>query len=292
MAGPVVTPPTPVKESTTKETNRVPPMRPPPPTLHPPKQRPTSPLPAVPAAVDNTTPSHANRFSQDLYEDIADSALEGYTMSNNDMYFANPDAASIGGEGILDRPSHQNGPVSKRDDTAHYKNAALISISDRTTPMLVFKKTAASLPSLIDPKYYHDAVSPQRRANEAPGAVRSTQQNDGDHYDTLAQKKPNPTYYNHTEKGSTLALLVEDDEPDYDEVADDEEDSSRVRGGSEGQAAAGTRQPNKSFAANKILNAVRNQNTVSVMSESYEDMSGMEDFIESYKSGTVAVSAL
>ena len=210
-------------------------------------------------------------------------------MSNNKVYSGNPDVPSMGGERYPEIFLHLNGQASKRDErnTSHYKNAALISISDRSAPSLVSKKTAASLPSLIDPKHYHNPLSPKKRANEAPGAIKSIQQNGGDLYDTLAQKKSSsPTYYYN--QGSSTALLVEDNEPDYDEVYEEEDSLAelRVRGGSDGRSTGGRKHHhhNVPFVVDKYLNAPRQQNAVSVVSESYEDMSGMEDFIESYKS--------
>ena len=282
-----------LKENTTQA--KPPPPRPPHPALKPPiknTNRPTSPQPTGPTSYTTAAPPYqpSNRFSQDIYDDIADSALDSYSMSHNDIYSMKPEP--------VDRLPHLNSPflsskVGRRDESGigHYKNAALISISDRTTPMLISKKTAASLPSLIDPKHYHDTASPRRRPNEAPDTLRSSKPHNGDLYDTLA-KKPDATYYNQSGSAAapmlssgSLARLIEDEEPDYDEVDEEEEEVASIRG--RGDSAGSTR-PLAAYplAPRKLLGAARQHNCVSVMSESYEDMSGMEDFIESYKSAT------
>ena len=240
------------------------------------------------------TSKSGNRFSQDIYDDIADSALDSYSMSHNDIYsmHTDNDIPSTGVEVHIDsdRAPYTKGSgyyskAEKIDESksAHYKNAALISISERKAPTLVSKKTAVSLPSLIDPKFYHDSSSSQRRPNEAPGAVRGAQTED--HYDTLAKKKTDPTYYNQAQiNGNHAALLVEDNEPDYDEVDDEEETASKPRGRVGGISRSKHAASNsKSAVYNKHASAGK-QN--SVASESYEDMSGMEEFIESYKSST------
>ena len=223
-----------------------------------------------------------------------------YSMKNEPSGGATGEERRPGHREVVDRLPHLNGPflsskVGKRHNTgiSHYKNAALISISDKAAPTLVSKKTASSLPSLLDPKHYNDhPASPRRRPSEAPDALRTLQgAQKGDHYDSLAQKKnPDPTYYNQktTEGCGSLALLIEDDEPDYDEVEEEEEESVRARGGSAGGVIGSGRPLPYQLAAvaGKVSSGGRGQHTVSVMSESYEDMSGMEDFIESYKSAT------
>ena len=293
-----------LKETTTQA--KPPPPRPPHPALKPPiknTNRATSPQPTGPTSSTTAAPPRqpSNRFSQDIYDDIADSALDSYSMSHNDIYSMKPEPATGIGDGVhheVNRLPHLNGPflsskVGGRDESGigHYKNAALISISDRTTPMLISKKTAASLPSLIDPKHYHNTASPRRRPNEAPDTLRSSKPQKGDLYDTLAKKTPDPTYYNQLgtgapmESSGSLARLIEDEEPDYDEVDEEDEEAASIRG--RGDSAGSTR-PLAAYplAARKLFGAARQQNCVSVMSESYEDMSGMDDFIESYKSAT------
>lgn len=280
------------------------PPRPPPPALRPPIKiinQPPSPPPSVPVvarfAPNSPSAAVSNRFSQDVYEDITDSALDAYSMSNNDVYSMKTSV----GEGHpfytdRDRAPQVTEPtkVGKKDGiTSHYKNAALISIPEKALPTLVPNKTAASLPSLLDPTLYHVSASPRKQAKEAPGAVRSAKKpNSSDHYDSLARKKADPTYYNDSShnldqqyyntciSGScgSLALLVEDNEPDYDEVADEAVPKAKPhRGGSGKQGDM------------LCTTAGREDNCISVASESYEDMSGMEDFIESYKSYKSAV---
>ena len=86
------------------------------------------------------------------------------------------------------------------------------------------------------------------------------------------------------ESSGSMARLVEDEEPDYDEVDEEEEDEG-LRG--RGDSAGSTQPLTYPLGPRKLLGApARQQNCVSVMSESYEDMSGMDDFIESYKSAT------
>ena len=235
-----------------------------------------------------------NRFSQDIYDDIADSALDSYSMSHNDIYSMQTDidvpSAGVEVHVDSDRAPYINGlgyysKAGKKDESKplHYTNTALISISERAAPTLVPKKTAASLPSLIDPKFYHESVSLQRRPNEAPGAVRGAQNKDL--YDTLAKKKPDPTYYNQAQvSGSRAALLVEDDEPDYDEVDEEDETTSKPRGRGNGVSGSKHAALNSKSAAHNKHMTVGKQN--SVASESYEDMSGLEEFIDSYKSST------
>ena len=322
LTSPVVTPLTTVprleeqeisspNETTAATKTKTPPPRPPLPALKPlvikNNNHSASPLPTVQASSSSATAQPSNRFSQDIYEDIADSALDSYSMSNNDIYSmkaetsgATPGEDRGGGKReVVGRLPHLNGPyfsskVGKRHDgggISHYKNAALIAISDKSVPMLVSKKTASSLPSLLDPKHYNDAASPRRRPKEAPDTLRGSQGQHGDHYDSLAQRKTSDhAYYNQKTTVSTgsLALLIEDDEPDYDEVdEEEEEEASRARGGSEGGGTGGTRHLLYPLtAAGKLAGAARQQNCISVMSECYEDMSGMEDFIESYKSAT------
>ena len=240
------------------------------------------------------TSKSGNRFSQDIYDDIADSALDSYSMSHNNIYSMQTDndvpSARVEVHVDSDRAPYINGTgyhskAEKIDESksAHYKNAALISISERAEPTLVSKKTAASLPSLIDPKFYHDSASSQRRSKEAPGAVRGAKTED--HYDSLAKKKADPTYYNQAQiNGSHGALLVEDDEPDYDEVDDEEETTSKPPGSGGGISGSKYTASNSKSAAHNKHTSVGKMN--SVASESYEDMSGMEEFIESYKSST------
>lgn len=296
-----------LRETSSTQQAKSPPPRPPPPALRTPvrsNNRTASPLATVPTHFSSTTTQPrqpSNRFSQDIYEDIADSALDSYSMSNNDIYSMSHTAGRE--EGVhheVDRLPHLNGPflsskVGRRDESGmgHYKNAALIAISDRAAPMLVSKKMAASLPSLLDPQNYHDAGSPRKCPNEAPDSVRSYSQGQkGDVYDRLAKKKPDPTYYNqmggapNMEASGSLARLIEDEEPDYDEVEEEEERAASIRG--RGDSTGSTRPLAYPVASGKLLSAARKQNCISVMSESYEDMSGMEDFIESYKSAASA----
>lgn len=259
---------------TGEEKEKVPPPRPPPPITRTPAKTVTSPTtppdPIVIPPFPNTAPD--KRFSQDIYDDITDTALEYYSMSTSDIYSMNTSA----GDGY---PSHKAGPArmngfshqtkvgNNKKRNAHYQNAALIVISDRAGPTLVPKPTAASLPSLLDPGLYHGSSSPRKPLNKSPGATRNAKTSE-DQYDTLARKKPNPTYsnntnefyYNHTPVNATPARVVEDNEPDYDEVDDDLETTP------------------------KPYEFGRQNNVVSVVSESYEDMSGMDDFIDSYKS--------
>lgn len=186
-------------------------------------------------------------------------------MSTNDIYSMNTNAgpSHTAGPARMNGLTHQTKVGKNKKRNAHYQNAALIVISDRAGPKLVPKPTAASLPSLLDPGLYHGSSSPRKQRNAKTS----------DDYDTLARKKPNPTsstntnqsYYKHTPVNASPARLVEDNEPDYDEVDDDVETTPKPYGGE-----------NTEFG--------RPNNCVSVVSESYEDMSGMDDFIESYKS--------
>ena len=119
--------------------------------------------------------------------------------------------------------------------------------------MLISKKTASSLPSLLDPKHYNDAASPRRHPKEAPDTLRGSQGQHGDHYDSLAQRKTfDHAYYNQKTTASTgsLALLIEDDEPDCDEVDEEEEEEDL------------------------------GSTSVPCMRAIYKDISGMEDFID------------
>lgn len=194
-------------------------------------------------------------------------------MSTNDIYSMNTNAgpSHTAGPARMNGLTHQTKVGNNKKRNAHYQNAALIVISDRAGPKLVPKPTAASLPSLLDPELYHGSSSPRKQLNKVQGAVRNA-----DDYDTLARKKPNPTssnntnqsYYNHTPVNASPARLVEDNEPDYDEVDDDVETTPKPYGGENAE----------------VDEFGRPNNCVSVVSESYEDMSGMDDFIESYKS--------
>lgn len=298
IASPVLTSPATTTQAAEteadKHTNEVPPPpRPPPPIIRLPisnAEHPLSPVPPVPAKLVPINPPHerhSNRFSQDIYEDIADSALESYSTPNHDTFSASTEFASTGTEGK--RPLHLNGAnynsrTEKKDgsDIAHYKNAALIALTGRAAPTPMSKVTASSLPSLLDPTHYNDRTPPKRRPNEAPGAVRVAQNDDL--YDTLAKKKKVPTYHNQTRTPGSVALHMEDDDPDYpdyDEVDDDEEEDS-FPDTHIGSRLASKFPATKATGKGKHASPRRNQNYV--VSESYEDMSGMEDLIESLKS--------
>lgn len=268
-------------KSLTEEEEKVPPPRPPPPILQPPVKTvisPTSPTPPAPIVIPPSSYTAADkRFSQDIYDDITDTALEYYSMSTNDIYSMNTNAGDgypshTAGPARMNGLSHQTKAGNNKKGNAHYQNAALIVISDRAGPKLVPKPTAASLPSLLDPGLYHGSSSPRKQLNKAPRNAKTS-----DDYDTLAQKKkPNPTssnnpnqsYYNHTPVNASPARLVEDNEPDYDEVDDDLETTPKPYGRENA----------------KFDEFGRPNNCVSVVSECYEDMSGMDDFIDSYKS--------
>ena len=284
--------------STGTDQTKVPaPPRPPPPVPRLPVSngdQPSSPVPPIPTRLVPVHLEHerrSNRFSQDIYEDIADSALESYSMSNHDTFSASAEFTRAGAEWYPEkRPLPLNGApyhskVEKKDEIGHYKNAALIALSGRTAPPSMSKKIASSLPSLLDPTHYNDSTSPRRRPNEAPGAMRVP--GNDDLYDTLAKKKHVPTYTNQTGSSAAVALQMEDDDPDYDEVDDDEEDDS-FPDAHHGARFGGKFSAPKATAKGKHASPRKNQNYV--VSESYEDMSGMEDLIESLKSSTTVTA--
>ena len=229
-------------------------------------------------------------------------------MSNNDIYSMATDVTSVGRDGhpvymdpgrahesITASPSHLLTKKGKRDENAHYKNAAMISISEKAVPMLV-PTTGGLLQSLTDSKHCNKNASPRRQAKpkqQPTTSAEGLQKPGPDYYDSLAGNKSGPTYYNHSSESdspyynhppvngssASLAMLVEDDEPDYDEV-DDEAETAAV--------SADSRPANPATdAANrrKRFNSADKRSAASVASEAYEDMSGMDEFIESYKGG-------
>ena len=264
---------------------KVAPARPPPPVFQPEKNgiHPSGPL-LPPTSKPTTATRPNNRFSQDIYDDIADSVIESYSKSTNDLYTmqAEMTSAEPGEERRpeLDIPIYLNGPGYKlkvKEEEAHYRNAALLSIAERRVAPTGLP-TTTSLPSLLDPKHYNNSVSSRRHTNET-----STQK--GDLYDTLARNKTSsPTYYNQTKNSASVALEMGEDEPDYDEVYDEEEvPPSNMFNSRPSQTSAKSGKPNR---------AGRNPNKYSlgIMSEGYEDMSSIDDFIESFKSAKVATA--
>ena len=179
-----------------------------------------------------------------------------------------------------------------------------------TTPLLP-PKSSTHAGNRNDSYYYNDSAikSHQRTQDKGKatyGKERLGKPKKGPDYDTLAEKDkdgPEPTYYNHvgdteppyynhpptngSRSTTTMPWPVEDDEPDYDEVDDEDTSSSkRASGHSFDQPASRQNRhapPQARAGASGFAHNLVGLSAGTYDSECYEDMAGLDEFVESLK---------